>query len=301
MTVTIYGDVLAAINFTVTLVLLRLCGIILGCRSGKIARILAAVLGAAASFIIFVPMGSVALQLLYRLAVSVLIIGVAFPSHSLRYLLRSIGVFYVTSFLMAGVVAALVWLFPAAGFCTANGAIYFNIRPLVLLGATAVAYGVISLYDRFTARRTAPQALYRLAITRKGETVRVFALADSGNNLTEPFSGLPVVVSDAASVWPLLNGEERRAVQEQDTISALPGMRWILCHTVTGETLLPAFRADHVIIAAGRDCYTADAYFAVTAQGIHSGSGYSALFNPKMIRILLEDRDPALCTVTGKL
>ena len=76
----IYGDVLAAVNFTVTLLILQLCGRILGIRPGRAVKYISGALGAAAAFIIFVPIHSVAVQLLYRLAVSVLLVGVAFPA-----------------------------------------------------------------------------------------------------------------------------------------------------------------------------------------------------------------------------
>lgn len=76
----IYGDVLAAVNFTVTLLILQLCGRILGIRPGSAVKYISGALGAAAAFIIFVPIHSVAVQLLYRLAVSVLLVGGSFSS-----------------------------------------------------------------------------------------------------------------------------------------------------------------------------------------------------------------------------
>ena len=59
----IYGDVLAAVNFTVTLLILQLCGRILGIRPGRAVKYISGALGAAAAFIIFVPIHSVAVQL----------------------------------------------------------------------------------------------------------------------------------------------------------------------------------------------------------------------------------------------
>ena len=56
----IYGDVLAAVNFTVTLLILQLCGRILGIRPGRAVKYISGALGAAAAFIIFVPIHSVA-------------------------------------------------------------------------------------------------------------------------------------------------------------------------------------------------------------------------------------------------
>ena len=173
----IYGDVLAAVNFTVTLLILQLCGRILGIRPGRAVKYISGALGAAAAFIIFVPIHSVAVQLLYRLAVSVLLVGVAFPALNRKRLLRAIGVFYLVSIVFAGVTMLLIWLRPGLGFYTSNGVVYYNIPPLMLLACVAAAYGAVSLFDRFTALRMPQRDLYRITIERRGRMVPVMALS----------------------------------------------------------------------------------------------------------------------------
>lgn len=287
MTVTIYGDVLAAVNFTVTLMLLSLCGKILGVPPGRGAKYISAALGAAASFIIFIPMKSVFLQIVYRLMVSVLLVGVAFPENGRRFFWRSIGVFYAASFLAAGVVAGLVWLFPAAGFFTANGVVYLNIRPMILLGAVTAAYVMVSVYDRFAARRSTGQNLYRMTIIRNGTSVKVSALADTGNFLTEPFSGLPVIVVNASAVWPLLSEQEKDLIFHRDTETVLPRLRWVLCRTVAGNSLLPAFAPDAILITTAERTFTVGAYFAVSGTAFADDPSYSGVFNPKMLQAFM--------------
>lgn len=282
----IYGDVLAAVNFTVTLFILQLCGRILGVRPGRVGKYLSAALGAVASFIIFVPIRSVIWQLLYRLAVSVFLVGVAFPSLSRRKFLRAIGVFYFVSILFAGVTMLLIWLRPGLGFYTANGVVYYNIPPLLLLVCIAAAYEAVALFDRFTALRTPRRDIYRITIERRGRTVPVLALADSGNRLIEPFSGLPVLVVNAAEIWGLLDAEERRVVRENDTETALPGLRWVLAGTVNGSGLLPAFRPDRMYIVINGKRAELGGYIAAAQAGIGNGD-YSGVFHPKMIQVLL--------------
>lgn len=283
----IYGDVLAAVNFTVTLLILQLCGRILGIRPGGVAKYISAALGAAAAFIIFVPIHSVVVQLLYRLAVSVLLVGVAFPALNRRRLLRAIGVFYLVSIVFAGVTMLLIWLRPGLGFYTANGVVYYNIPPLMLLACVAAAYGVVSLFDRFTALRIPQRELYRITIERQGRVVPVLALADSGNRLIEPFSGLPVLVVNAGEVWRLLNPEERRIVREMDTETPIPGVRWILAGTVRGKGVLPAFKPERMYTIVNGKKAELGGYFAVTMDAEIGDGNYSGVFNPKMIQVLL--------------
>lgn len=283
----IYGDVLAAVNFTVTLLILQLCGRILGIRPGRAVKYISGALGAAAAFIIFVPIHSVAVQLLYRLAVSVLLVGVAFPALNRKRLLRAIGVFYLVSIVFAGVTMLLIWLRPGLGFYTSNGVVYYNIPPLMLLACVAAAYGAVSLFDRFTALRMPQRDLYRITIERRGRMVPVMALADSGNRLIEPFSGLPVLVVNAAEVWGLLDPEERRIVRETDTDAAVPGVRWVLAGTVQGWGMMPAFRPERMYTTVNGKRAELGGYFAVAVDAEIGNGNYSGVFNPKMIQVLL--------------
>ena len=285
--VTVYGDVLAAINFIVTLAILRLCGKILGVSPGRVSRYIASVLGAAAAFIIFVPIHSTWLELLYRLFVSVLVVGVAFPTREKRTFLKATGIFYAVSFLVAGVVAGLLWLFPSAGFYTQNGVVYFNLHPLTLLGAVAVAYGVVSLFDRFNSRRTARCEIFELTVKRGGHVIKLRALSDSGNRLIEPFSGLPVVVASTTSVWPLLSDAEKRVISAYDQEEPLPGLRWILCQSISEQRLLPAIRPEAITVNYDGRAVPVGAYLALSREPIGAGKEYSAVMNPKMIQVLL--------------
>lgn len=283
----IYGDVLAAVNFTVTLLILQLSGRILGIRPGRAVKYISGALGAAAAFIIFVPIHSVAVQLLYRLAVSVLLVGVAFPALNRKRLLRAIGVFYLVSIVFAGVTMLLIWLQPGLGFYTANGVVYYNIPPLMLLACVAAAYSAVSLFDRFTALRMPQRDIYRITIERRGRMVPVMALADSGNRLIEPFSGLPVLVVNAAEVWGLLNPEERRIVRETDTDAAVPGVRWVLAGTVQGWGMMPAFRPERMYTTVNGKQVELGGYFAVVVDAEIGNGNYGGVFNPKMIQVLL--------------
>ena len=211
----IYGDVLAAVNFTVTLLILQLSGRILGIRPGRAVKYISGALGAAAAFIIFVPIHSVAVQLLYRLAVSVLLVGVAFPALNRKRLLRAIGVFYLVSIVFAGVTMLLIWLQPGLGFYTANGVVYYNIPPLMLLACVATAYGAVSLFDRFTALRMPQRDLYRITIERRGRMVPVMALADSG-------------LGSAAALYLTGAGVGRIGLADADTVSKSNLQRQVL-------------------------------------------------------------------------
>ena len=116
---------------------------------------------------------------------------------------------------------------------------------------------------------------------------QVLALADSGNRLVEPFSGLPVLVVNAAEIWGLLNDEERRAVRENDTEAALPELCWVLAGTITGCELLPAFRPERMTTVINGKKAELGGYFAVAGTRDIGDGNYCGVFNPKMIQVLL--------------
>ena len=88
--------------------------------------------------------------------------------------------------------------------------------------------------------------------------------------VTEPFSGAPVIVADAAAIAPLIPREEE-------------GCRLVPFHTVSGSGLLRAFRPDDLVIeCAGRVTKPPQAYLAVSAQPVSQGE-FSALLHPSLL------------------
>lgn len=117
--------------------------------------------------------------------------------------------------------------------------------------------------------------------------VPVMALADSGNRLIEPFSGLPVLVVNAGEVWGLLDPEERRIVRETDTDAAVPGVRWVLAGTVQGCEMMPAFKPERMYTLVNGKRAELGGYFAVAVDAEIGNGNYGGVFNPKMIQVLL--------------
>ena len=95
-------------------------------------------------------------------------------------------------------------------------------------------------------------------------------LADTGNNLTDTFSGTPVIVCSAAALAPLLDGTP----PEQ-----LKGYRLIPCATITAQGLLPLFRPDEVCI---RNCTTGKSRRVDAMVGI-GGTQQNAIFHPQLL------------------
>lgn len=108
-----------------------------------------------------------------------------------------------------------------------------------------------------------------LRVYTDGKSVSFRALADTGSNLKEPFSGAPVIVCD---------GEIARRIRPEGKTN----FRLIPCMTIMGEGALEGFRPDEVLIegAAGK-LHTSDVYIAASREPIRGD--YQALINPQLV------------------
>ena len=94
-----------------------------------------------------------------------------------------------------------MWLLTSAeGIFVRNSIVYFDLSPLVFLLSSVLAYAVVRLLQRVTGREE-PAALTCRVEARRGSARAVFtARVDTGNSLTEPFSGAPVIVAEKSAV-----------------------------------------------------------------------------------------------------
>ncbi len=205
----IYGDVLFAINFTMDFLTLFVVGKIMHRQIRPARYCLAAAIGAVYGVAAVFLCGNSIFSLLINLAVSALMCYTAYGGR----VLSCTALFYCTGCLLGGGMTALYHLVNKS---FAAGAIYAygSVRTLsesiplgwmavmaALVGIAAVAGGRISGKSQ-TARIV---TVYASAIG--GRTVEFEALTDSGNLLTEPMSGAPVIIADRRTVSEIAGPE----------------------------------------------------------------------------------------------
>ena len=286
MQTTIYADVLIAINFIIDLVILRLCVLLSGLRQQTRRRYLAALTGALSSLLIFVPLSSIWFDFLSRLAVAGVVVLIAYGRQPPRVFAKLVFIFYAVSFFIAGVVIGLWFVLPPGIVAFGNGVVYFNIKPLMLIVSVAVAYGFVELFNRIFYRKLAGQDIYRITIWRGGHSISFNALADTGNNLVEHFTGHPLVVAELSAVAPILTSSEEHYIRTGSFDSGLPeSLRVVAYSAVGGEGLLKAFRPDKMTISTEMGEKEMIGYVAVSSRRI-GDERYSAVFNPSVIQIL---------------
>ena len=302
----IYIDVRVALNLLIDFLLLSATARLLRLPRRRWRLVLGAFAGALSACLVLLPDPPPLLSVLVKLASAALIVRLSFRWFGMLSYIKQLAVFFISSALFAGLAYAL-WFFAAPdGFYVMNGVVYYNVSPLMLTVLTVISYGAIWLYDRFTAKKTPAGREYRLLIDCGRGTASVRALHDTGNGLTDAFTGSPVAVVNAAALEGYLPDELatalRRSTEDPCTVAdagpasesgEAPGgaavrtrLRLIPFQSLGGTGLLPAFRPRHLTVVApngtGRDVSGA---FVAVAPSLGRGE-YQALIGSDIAALL---------------
>lgn len=252
----IYVDVLLAMNFMVDYLLLVSAQLLCRRRLYRRRMVAAALLGAGSSLSIFLPRMNGLAQWLGKLLISALMSRMAEPWQGWkRFFCGWLTLFGVT-FLYGGAMLALRMSVGEGWMLWANGVAYFDITPLTLVLNIGLGFGIVRLFQRLFPDKNPQELLYDVELTVQGTVICGKGLLDTGNQLTEPFSGWPVILL------------ERRYFPGNIPEHSL---RLIPCKTISGEGLLPAVKGDKLRLKGGEEIIVEQFYVALTEQPLGDG------------------------------
>ena len=198
----IYVDTLFLLNAMVDYLLLLAAARLAGEPLARLRFLLGAVLGGLYAVAIFLPGLSFLARPPCRLAAAVLMVLAAFWKS--RRLLRQVVIFLALSCAFGGGVLA-IGLLGGRGLTLSNGVLYSGMDLKIVLLSAAGCYGALTLLFQRTGRHTAASGELRPVRLTLGERqVSLIALVDTGNTLTDPATGRPVLVAEADCVEELL-------------------------------------------------------------------------------------------------
>lgn len=254
--VDVYVDILFLVNLGMDALCLIVTGRLLHRRSSMLRLLLSAALGGVYGVVaLFWEVGSIP-ALLLDVAVCFLMCGLAFGKAKLPI---TGGVYALTSMVMGGIMTALYhWL---------NRAGASELLPGGEEGLSSVAFVLLALLGGlFTAlwgrifRRAESRRASRvlLTVTVEGHTFTADGMIDSGNLMTDPLSGLPVVAVRETLLLPLLSprlqvllGTTPLPADELTELPEAGRLHLIPADTATGQGLLVAIRPESLIISDG--------------------------------------------------
>lgn len=268
----IYVDVLLALNFFINYFLLLSVGKVMRGGISRTRICLGAAFGAACSLTLFLPPLHFLAGGFLKLAISSVMVLAAFRVRSVRAFCRYLLTTCAVTFGFGGAMLAL-WLTVAPrGMYYRNGTVYFSLSPGFVIAVTVACYSVITIAGKICRRLELRGGECRVVIRCEGAECSLRLLCDSGNLLTEPFSGLPVIVARRNSLG--------NAIPQGFPQSGGRNFRVIPYSAVGGEGLLCAFRPECVEISMGRFRRNVDCYIAVSDE--LDASEYDGIINPKI-------------------
>ncbi len=245
-------------------------------KNGKC--VLAAVVGSLFSLIILLPRLNTLLLLIIRILSAAVMIITAFSGMSPKELYRTGLIFFFVSFIFAGIEYGISILSGGQNMVWHNSVLYVNISLLTLIVSTIISYAAISFFRYFIDGGNFSDTKYHVTVTRNGRTASFTAIGDTGNDLTDVFTGRPVIVCGKNKLSGIFEPQELEDVLSAE--KSISGWRLIPFSTISSGGMLPVFKPSAVIIKDTENSVrrTADVYIGIVDREMEY-----AVLNPKLL------------------
>lgn len=205
----VYLDLIFLMNFAIDGCLLLLTAWF---RKRKVIiwrLLLSAGVGASYVVMMFMPALSFLFTFLVKFLFSVVMLWIAFGFVSLQNYIRNLGAFYIVNFVAAGGILGIHYLLQSSGelwngiWYTATGGMGFSLELGTLF--TLVVFTLVLLWFRMVVagrrRQENLSSYYAEVLIELGQIkIACTGLIDTGNQLRDPLSRLPVMVTEM-SLW----------------------------------------------------------------------------------------------------
>lgn len=248
--VTVYADVLVALNILITYLILVASRLFCRIATNKWGVAIASIIGGLSALIIFYEGMSVIWSVIYKITVAAVITLVAFLPGNFRMFLKTFFGFFAISFMFGGVMYAIEITQKPQNILYINGTVYFDMSITYLVGSTFIIYALFVVCNYFLSKRLSAHDIYKVKITFRNTSVEVIGFVDTGNNLNDGITGRDVIVAELSAVAPLFTYEEIKYFKTGD-LTEIPEsiktkIHLIPCSTVSGDSLLPAIIPERV-------------------------------------------------------
>lgn len=298
--VEIYLDVLILENIVINYLILLVTSKISKRKVSSLRLLVGSFVGAiyVVPALVF-PSAKTYYTIIAKFLLSVLIIAVTFAPEKISAFIKTLALFYVSSFMFAGAVLAILLLNNNGGFIK-DGLFYVLWQPQWTVVALAViTIGiVIRICWGFIQQKFAKEnLLVKLIIAFENKTVNIDALIDTGNSLHDPLSNMPVVVVEFIAIKDILPQEICNIFEqsrEDDLLSVtdiISGSKWfsrfrLIPFTSLGKEngMLIGFKPDYIkVMEKEENKGICDVIVGICNKALSRNEKYKALLNPELI------------------
>ncbi len=289
---TVYIDVLFAINLIINYLLLLATSKIAKQEASFLRLILGALAGALYAVCMFFPQIKALYTVAAKIAVSFILVAITFTIRRVKVFLKTVALFYITSFIFGGISLGIFYFTGAGrGTIISNGVFYYNLPLRQLIISTAIAYcAVRCIWKIYKSDKM--RDYRKIHIHFNGKSIALNALIDTGNMLSEPITRTPVVVAEferLKGIFPDAFNEvytryrsSPESIILNEEISDISSRLRIIPYSSLGETegLLIGFKPDAVKIGK---LVTDNIIIGIYGSSLSRNKDYDALLNPEII------------------
>lgn len=262
----VYADLYCIMNFAADLVLLKL--VTRDLRVPRWRLIAGAATGSLGALALIALPGNV-IRIAASLGLALLMLGITLQGRRQTRWLKSLGLLYGYGFLMGGFVQTLYeWILVSSGHRYYEAIYAIGLWLLLIL----VCDWLLSCFYRKYGSPEKRRQLMEIVIGFRGAEVALTGFMDTGNELTEPITGYPVIVVLQRQEWNPASWTEGA----DETVYLIP------YRTASSETAcMLGFRPDYVSWNGGR---TDEVVVAVSRQKqFDPKNQYEVLLSPRLI------------------
>ncbi|MBQ8255223.1 MAG: sigma-E processing peptidase SpoIIGA [Clostridia bacterium] len=276
---TLYADILFLINFTMDFLTLFVTASILH-RKPSLSRLcissaIGGIYGVAAVFM----QGILIINIFINLAVSYLMCLIVFPKRTLP----CYALFYGTGCLLGGAMTAFFTFMNGVNTDSTESAPLPGKIPLGWMAVSAAVIGVAAIAGGRMTRKKQSLRPCRLAVLSHNGSFVFDAMTDTGNLLTDPMSGKPVILLERkalisllpSALVPIFENADPNALQDADP-TLITSVRLIPSTSVGGDKLLFAYLPKKITVENAE-------VSALIAMGDENGYGEYAALVPEIL------------------
>lgn len=283
---TVYVDIIFLENLLMNSIILFATAIILKAPIKIVRTIISSTIGSIYAIIIYVSNMQIYSNLFLKVALSAVMVYVAYKPLKSKVFFKSLMIFYLTSFTFGGVTFALIYFVRPQDILFENG-VLIGISPIKII-ITGGIFGFIIItisFKNIKGKLTKKDMLCDITILQDNKSLKTKAIIDTGNLLTDPITKLPVIIVEKdklVGIFPkdiientmsFINGND---VKQEEYLCK---MRIIPFKSLGRENgLLLGIKVDGVIINyQNNDNFIKDIIVGIYERKLSTNNSYSAL------------------------
>lgn len=298
--VEIYIDVLFLENIVMNYLILWITARFSKSRTSSLRLFLGALAGALyVVVLILMPGIKVYYTTFAKVVLSCAIIAIAFTPEKIGTFLKTLAIFYVSTFIFAGAAFAFLYFNQSGGFVK-NGIVYvfWQSRWTALFLAIVTAGIIVRVFwDILQYKFVREKLLIPLNIAFENRVIHLAALIDTGNSLVDPLTNMPVIVVEFKAVKELLPSEIQNIFEEskEDDLTCITKIvsnsawfsrfRLIPFSSLGKENgMLIGFKPDYIEIGEEQEKRgISNVIVGIYNRALSRNEKYKALLNPELM------------------